>query len=168
MKKIEPGYCFESYLDKNGDYYLITDPNSRIWLKIRKDIIRYLPNKNQSCEIHHFDFETGIAIFLSASTLAVIEQKTAKLYLYDLQTRVIKPFKVANQELRFSGIVHNLLLDKNGILWVASNEGIYKVDITNKRSTHYQLDNDFEDNRVLIITEDRQGRLWLGRFMEGL
>jgi signal transduction histidine kinase/DNA-binding response OmpR family regulator len=168
IQEIRPGYCFEDYLKKTGEFHLLTDPDSNIWLKTRQDIIRYLPKSDQSCHIHHFDFEIGMAVFLSSSTLLVVDKRASRIHFYDLKTQKLRPLLIDGKAFSFSGLIHNLLLDDKDILWVASNEGLYQVDLTQKKVSHFGAGQDFEDHRVLVIEKDRHGRIWLGTVYGGV
>jgi PAS domain S-box-containing protein len=71
------------------------------------------------------------------------------------------PYSLSNN------VVPRLLVDHNGTLWVATDDGLNRFDSATGRFTNYKLD----PQRVvsyLELVEDREGALWLGTDSSGL
>lgn len=60
--------------------------------------------------------------------------------------------------------VNNIYQDKQGFIWVCTDNGLYEFDGTDFRSyTHRQNDTtSLMDNSVLTVHEDRNGNFWVG------
>jgi ligand-binding sensor domain-containing protein len=54
-----------------------------------------------------------------------------------------------------------LFKDRSGMLWVASNRFLDKLDPTTEKFTHYQVEPDDPAGTVVHISQDRAGVLWL-------
>ena len=69
-----------------------------------------------------------------------------------------------------AGSINAFLVDRSGLLWIASKEGLYAYD--GYRFTGYQHDLDdpasLVDNWVRVLFEDRTGTLWVGTNSGGL
>lgn len=67
--------------------------------------------------------------------------------------------------------VHALLEDKNGLMWIATEKGLYSYDPSGK-SKHYPLKEDKSEssnkNDIRAIAEATDDRLWIGTFGSGL
>jgi ligand-binding sensor domain-containing protein len=59
-----------------------------------------------------------------------------------------------------SGGVKCLLQDQHGYLWLGTGAGLCRYDGT--EFVTYTTADGLADNRIMVICEDRQGRLWLG------
>ena len=67
--------------------------------------------------------------------------------------------------------VHALLEDRNGLMWIATEKGLYSYDPSGK-SKHYPLKEDKSEssnkNDIRAIAEATDDRLWIGTFGSGL
>jgi len=67
-----------------------------------------------------------------------------------------------------SDIVTRFLVDHNGTLWVATDDGLNRFNPATGRFTVYKLDPQGRTVSYLDIAEDRKGALWLGTNSLGL
>jgi PAS domain S-box-containing protein len=65
-------------------------------------------------------------------------------------------------------VVPRLLVDHNGTLWAATNDGLNRFDETTGRFTVYKLDSQKRTVSYLELVEDQKGVLWLGTDSSGL
>ncbi len=72
------------------------------------------------------------------------------------------PYSLSND------IVTRLLIDHNGALWVATNDGLNRFDPATGRFTVYKPDPPKRIVDYLELVEDRKGALWLGTDSSGL
>ncbi len=72
------------------------------------------------------------------------------------------PYSLSND------IVPRLLVDHNGTLWVATNDGLNRFNGATGRFTVYKLDPQTRIVSYLELVEDRNGALWLGTDSSGL
>ncbi|HXQ34748.1 MAG TPA: two-component regulator propeller domain-containing protein, partial [Anaerolineales bacterium] len=64
-------------------------------------------------------------------------------------------------------IVPRLLVDHNGTLWAATDDGLDRFDAIHNRFITYRMSHQQRDH-YLELSEDRQGILWLGTDSSGL
>ncbi len=78
------------------------------------------------------------------------------LYLYDRNRNYFEKY--------FRGTVYDLIQDRNKDYWLGTGNGALKIDIKTGLAKHYQLDNNdpgsLGGERILVVYEDRSGRLW--------
>ncbi|MES2593590.1 MAG: two-component regulator propeller domain-containing protein [Bacteroidota bacterium] len=72
----------------------------------------------------------------------------------------------AEQGFKTEGSVWDFMEDKNGSLWFATNNGVYKYD--GKTFINYTTHQGLADNKVWCITEDKNGFIWFGTDEGGL
>ena len=157
--------CLSSSNDFPGGATLLTDPQGMVWLKSGWRITRYAPSEDGSCLSYPFNTEVKFAAFLSDKKLALIEEKTYQLVIYDLQTQKSEPIPEFAQ---FKGVPHYIYVAPDNVLWVSTNKGLYKVNWLTGETKYYGDTPDFEDNRILVIHDDEKGRLWLGTVNRGI
>jgi ligand-binding sensor domain-containing protein len=58
-------------------------------------------------------------------------------------------------------LISALFKDRSGMLWVASNRFLDRLDPTTEKFTHYQVEPDDPAETVVHISQDRAGMLWL-------
>ncbi|MEN0005754.1 MAG: ATP-binding protein [Bacteroidota bacterium] len=158
--------CFTKSYASYGRKELLCSPDGTAWVKSEQYLTPFVRNKQRDCINYAFDFPLGTSIFLSESTLVIIEEHTKKLILYDLEKQQQIP--LPGPGIHFQNRVHSLHCTPSNILWVASNAGLYKVNLSTGVSKLYGSAPDFEDHRILSIIEDDQGKLWLGTTSRGI
>ena len=72
------------------------------------------------------------------------------------------PYSLSND------IVTRLLVDHNGTLWVATDDGVNRFNAATGRFTVYRPDPQGRTVSYLELVEDRKGALWLGTASSGL
>jgi ligand-binding sensor domain-containing protein/signal transduction histidine kinase len=58
-------------------------------------------------------------------------------------------------------LISALFKDRSGMLWVASNRLLDRLDPTTERFTHYKVEPDDATGPIVHISQDRTGMLWL-------
>lgn len=69
-----------------------------------------------------------------------------------------------------SNIVHSILQDKRGFMWLGTDKGLNRYDgRTFVLFTHNEKDtNSLSDNNITALYEDRSGRIWIGTQNNGV
>jgi ligand-binding sensor domain-containing protein len=72
-----------------------------------------------------------------------------------------------------SSWIHSILEDRNGTIWIASDQGLYRVmpststDGGRGDTGRFLLDYGFSSDKVISLYEDCEGTLWFGTMGEG-
>lgn len=96
----------------------------------------------------------------------------SKLFHVDLSSQVSAEFLLPIS-LR-NGIVdiRDLLIDRKGYIWLATDHGIIKIDPVSKKTFHYKRGNvklgELSTNAFWSVFEDSLGNIWLGTDKKGL
>jgi signal transduction histidine kinase/CheY-like chemotaxis protein len=164
---IPEGHCLANKDDFEGGIMLLSDPTGKVWLKSKYALSRYEPAADGSCI--HYTFEDAVrkAIFLTEHQLALIDQNTNQLSIYDLRDKSYTKLS-AFSNLSKNGVWHDLLSAPGHILWLTTNDGLYRVDWAADEVQHFGGTADFVDNRIIAIHDDQKGQLWLGTVNSGI
>jgi PAS domain S-box-containing protein len=89
-----------------------------------------------------------------------LDRRTGKFQTY--LHNPADPYSLSND------VVTRLLVDHNGMLWVATNDGLNRFNAATERFTVYKPDPPKSIVDYLELVEDRKGALWLGTDSSGL
>ncbi|MDP3432651.1 MAG: two-component regulator propeller domain-containing protein [Bacteroidota bacterium] len=83
---------------------------------------------------------------------------------FSVREQKIKPFLDSEQFLR--GNAYGFETDKDGNLWIATFNGVYKYSLKDKSIVNYnKLNSGLKCDEIFEITFDSKGRLWLGTML---
>ncbi|MCB0642412.1 MAG: hypothetical protein KDC44_12265, partial [Phaeodactylibacter sp.] len=145
----------------------VNDDSGRIWKIWRKFIIRYDPVSGQ-CTNYEFEDSPLFFSLLDTNRLALFFRGPTQLYFFDLQTRALTVYEENGRPKDFSRMIQEIHDSGDGLLWLVTSNGLWRVDYKQEHSRHIGFSQDFQDFRFLAIYEDEQGILWLGTTKGGL
>lgn len=61
-----------------------------------------------------------------------------------------------------NAFINALLCNRKEVLWIATNNGLFRFHIPTRRFIKYDVSHGLPSNAVTSITEDDKGRLWIG------
>ena len=113
-----------------------------------------------------------------SDVIAITEDRSGSLWIgtyghglfrFDRRTARFKRYRhdTADKYSVSDDIIPRLLVDRDGSLWAATDDGLDRFDAAHERFITYRP-NPQERGQNLEITEDRQGVLWLGTNSSGL
>ena len=95
-----------------------------------------------------------------------------KLFQIDLNSLKITEFLLPENLQNENVNIRDLLVDKKGYVWLATDHGILKIDPTSKKTIHFQSGNiklgQLSTNAIWSVFEDSFGSLWFGTDKKGL
>ncbi|MEM9820506.1 MAG: two-component regulator propeller domain-containing protein, partial [Bacteroidota bacterium] len=95
-------------------------------------------------------------------------QATGFLYLLDLETGVSQSIDHNGTPYEVDGHVHQMIYGKRGHLWLATSNGLHKINPFTGAHEIIGLEAPFKDTRFMSMEQDESGRLWLGTPLDGL
>ncbi|PHN06676.1 ligand-binding sensor domain-containing protein [Flavilitoribacter nigricans] len=144
---------------------IIPDKDGKLWFISRSYLVRYDPATND-CESFNFG-KRGALFAFAREGLAVYQHSRNQISFMDVRTQQAVAFGDGVQQ-QFEGFVRDILVDQQGLVWIPTNNGLWKIDIDRGESEVLGLENGFTDSRFTSIFEDAGGRLWLGTYFGGL
>lgn len=135
------------------------------WFSSGRSLVRLDSNANYSA-FPVGEYFTKFA-FLDRQTIALALEDN-QFYLYDLQTQRLQPWLEEGAPLSFHSDVHQILPVNDSILWVASLQGLWRINWKAGKSKRYGRSDGFADERFMCIHPGEKGTFWLGTYGGGL
>ncbi|HMQ88117.1 MAG TPA: ATP-binding protein [Flavilitoribacter sp.] len=146
---------------------LYKDRNGHIWTNDVDKMIEYDPVSN-TCKQHFCQAEIfRLFAFISDRKIALVNRNEA-LYIHDLAAQKTEPFLVDGKQLIFPGYTHAVIYGLHNLLWVATAQGLWKIDINTHKTEVLGYEPPFDSPSFLCMDQDDRGRLWLGTPLHGL
>jgi len=177
-------------LSQNRIEKLYVDFTGDIWLGSKSGIDRYNPDCD--CFIRYSSHESAPSNQQAGQINAFAEDRDNNLWIgtqegglfrYELESDKFTRFldNPNNPNNLLEDEVRVLLVDKNNDLWIGTGEpfdatisggGLIRLDLQTGNTKRFLHDpanpNSLIDNRVSALTEDRDGKLWVGTCQSGL
>lgn len=161
----------EASLSGNGVNQVFIDSTGNVWMATSDGVLnRYIPETKNFQHIRDFeDLETEVlAIAEDKDKMFWIGTSTQGLFKYDpAKSSVIDRFVTGEGR---GSLSHNkvrvLMIDKDDVLWVGTENGLNKFNAKDGTFKHYfNRNNDrfsLADNRIREMFQDQDGVLWFG------
>jgi ligand-binding sensor domain-containing protein/signal transduction histidine kinase len=136
-------------------------------------------NRNNSAEFRFTHFDLGKDVQVSTIT----EDRSNNLWIgtyhyclfkYNTKTEELTHFKDDPNAINSfrSELIHSVMIDRAGTLWISCQSGIYKYDHQKEKLRQYAVGSSTPYTpgyrKISAICEDRENNLWLGAWGEGL
>ena len=144
---------------------LIPDDEGQLWFISNNYLVQYHPETN-ACSCYDLGQNIKLFGFLDKSRLVVQDNRNS-IAFFDLNTqRYFSPGPGIPENL--GDLVRDIFVDSKGILWIPTNNGLWRIDFERGESQKLGPEDGFSDFRFTSIYEGPQGRLWLGAYFGGL
>lgn len=168
-----PKLIYTIYYDKAGILWLTTYERELIKIVLQGNDFSQQLLAEQSASIS--DNEVRGVLYDRKNRLW-LGAKSGKTYVYQDNHPLTGLFD--NEPGQGLGLVYSMLQDSHGNIWLGTKgNGLYKASPLNKEETRYHLthfpanhndSNSLPCNEVYSLLEDRQGKIWIGSFDNGL
>lgn len=163
---ITNNYIVDIKQDKSGNIWVGT-ANGLSKIDIKTDIITNYNMNDEEKTLSHYN----IGDILITKSGDVLVGTSDGLNIYNEETDEF--YRIFNKENDLSSqYIRSLAEDENQNIWVATNNGIDKIDIKNKKNiiTFKEGDSKFNisENDIYVVRYDPEGYIWAGAFKEGL
>jgi signal transduction histidine kinase/ligand-binding sensor domain-containing protein/CheY-like chemotaxis protein len=164
----------ETSLAGRGVHAFLEDSSGRFWIGTTSGLDLMI---DDSGVFEHYQ-QGGAADYI----LSIIEMHpgyllvgtAAGLWIFDIENRSWKQISDpygSKKSVLGEMFIQDVFKDSNGIIWVGTENGVYKQSIT-KAFAHYKNNpedpNSLSDNTVRSFKEDIDGTLWVGTLTGGL
>ncbi len=153
--------------------------DEKVWMsaawyhpKERTGLQWYDPKTNESDHIptevkfQKFIFinDEEVALFTDDGTF----ENLGDMYLFNIQSKELRPFLHNNIPLSLGAMVNDLIYDGDSLLWVGAQNGLWQIDISAEKVVHFSESEYLQHQNVLCINEGENGNLWLGTNKSGV
>ncbi len=144
---------------------IIPDNKGNLWFITHDYLVRYHP-PTQACQ--SFDLgKEGWLFAIIREGLIIFQHGRRGISFFDLHTGQPVSFG-PGIPATLNGFIRDILVDSKGIVWIPTNNGLWRIDTDQEQSEVLGLEHGFADFRFTSIFEDDEGRLWLGTYFGGL
>jgi signal transduction histidine kinase/ligand-binding sensor domain-containing protein/DNA-binding response OmpR family regulator len=168
-----PNLIYTIYYDLAGILWLTTYEKELVKITLQSnDFKQQLP----ALQMHSVTDNEVRGIFYDNKNRLWLGAKSGKLYVYQNNQPI--GIQLENAPREGIGLVYSITQDSRNNIWLGTKgKGLYKATPVNKEETRYHLTHWFPDKSrpnslrgkdIYAVLEDRQGRVWIGTFDEGL
>ncbi len=166
---------------KDGSYDFFQPPDSslRILTSVQQTKDQHLWMTNRLGTLHRYDlvkkepdiFPIGLDfekfIFINETEVALFSME-GQFFIYDIKTRTKRPYFIEGVPFSVNSVVKDLLLESDSLLWVATQRGLWSVDLLNHQSKHFDQVDILKDANIMCINQGKNRELWLGTAQDGV
>ncbi|MCB9333505.1 MAG: hypothetical protein H6574_20795 [Lewinellaceae bacterium] len=143
---------------------LIKSTDGFWWYGSKNALVRFDCNKVRT------NFPVGVYfekfILLDAKNIALASD--GQIFFYNILTKERRVWQENGKPLIIPGDINQMFLSKDSTLWIASLQGLWQLSLRSGKSKKFGRGEGFRDERIMCISEDGSGRLWLGTYAGGL
>lgn len=166
--KYEHNFGDDSSLPGNLVFFTYEDSKKNLWITTITGVAIYDHDNNNFRSISRTLILRGL---VEANDGRIFGASTTGLKVFDPEKNNFVPFQDQNN-LEINTFCNGVVKDKEGNLWVATNQGLYMINLKNNSVSHYkhnfQNKQSLSSNLVFDLFVDKNNRLWLGTGGEGL
>lgn len=145
----------------------VLDKDHILWAARQEDsLLRYDLNLEQA---DHFslglDFDKFT--FLNPDEIALIS-RDGRLFIYNLKEQLKRPFLHQGVPFSIAGRANDLHLTADNILWIATQNGLWRIRLERKEVSHFDRSNGLPGDNIMCMLPAKDGRLWLGTVQAGI
>ena len=176
---IKTGIVYKSKFEREQYDYIYSleiDNNVDIWFATKNGIYKY---DHEADILSNFNIDIDEEIYSDITYILCDENNDlwfasySGLIKYNEESNLTTLYKTDKQSVNslVSNNINCLLEDSNGLLWIGTDNGISKLNITEQISNEINLilkENEIEQTNINSIIEDSEGDLWIGTKYHGL
>ena len=148
-------------------WMMAKDKGGGIWMGSRSGLYKYVRNENRFDDLSKdsvlskYSHRNIQALFLDSRNRLWIGIMNVGLVIYDVDQKKQKLLTIKDSQItdtRFSSLAE----DKDGIIWIGSEEGLTAHDPVKNCSRFFFRENGLPSNRTNNIMVDSFNRIWIG------
>ncbi|MBN2710195.1 MAG: response regulator [Calditrichaceae bacterium] len=158
----------KGFLQNNSIESIYQDRQNTIWVGTSRGFLHRYNYETDSFEnfqiqANDYTYFSIVDIFEDSRHNLWIGTISAKLFLFDRENqRFIPKFR----KILFSYSVKGIKEDKDRLLWVGTNLGLYKINPVTEKHTFYRHDpnnpGSLSNGKITYIYRDQDDRMWIG------
>ncbi|WP_447642570.1 MULTISPECIES: two-component regulator propeller domain-containing protein [Chitinophagaceae] len=151
-------------LKSNFVYHLCKTSRNEIWLGTSSGVYVYNRKKNNFTSIDCLKNGSYYGtLFEAADSTIWLGDYYGKISFYNPDKKIYGDLRLfrQSQDILSSKSLNYLTQSKDKLLWIATSDGLYSVDLTTKAVRSYSVANGLPSNLAYTVTEDLQNRLWI-------
>lgn len=145
---------------------IIHQDHDKIWFSGGQELVSYQQNSCTTFPVNQIFDKFN---FLSEQEVILATIYEYDVFIYNLAQKQLRPF-ITNEGLAFNtgGKVNQIMMTKDGYIWMATLNGLWKINPKTKEVIQLNEKNGLANNQVICIHEAKDGKIWLGMINGGL
>lgn len=152
---------------KVRNYGQLVSGTGQLWYPVEGKELACYHLSNRSFQYYSVGEEFDKFNFIQPREIALVNTKN-EVFRYNLDQHNISPVGKNGVPLQLGGTANELFVDKSGVLWIASLNGLWRVEPQTGESKHLGKADGFVDDRIMCISEAENGEFWLGTLGGGI
>ena len=166
--KYERNFNDANSLPGNMVFYTYEDSKKNLWVATLSGVAIYDHDNNNFKTINRTLTLRGL---VEADDGRIFGASTTGLKVFDPKKNNFVPFQDQNN-FEINTFCNRVTKDKKGNIWVATNQGLYMINLKNNSVSHYkhnpQNNQSLASDIIFDLFIDKTDRLWVGTGGEGL
>lgn len=104
--------------------------------------------------------------FLDAETAVIVAEN--RLFRYHIPARKLVPVLTKGKPVQLNKAVNQIYVDPDRVVWLAALDGLHRIDLKTGAYRLIGRAEGFQDERMMCLEADADGRLWIGTYGGGL
>lgn len=160
---------------------ILQDRKGQLWVGTTTGLLQ-MSRPGISTGILHYKHQPGTPTSISADFVTTLaEDRYGKLWVgthsnglnaFDANTKTFTRFLHTNGPSIISNTIRKVLIDKQGQLWIGTQEGVSILDETGRHLQSYQQNDrdpaSLSHNSVHNLFQDRSDNIWIGTWFGGI
>ncbi len=146
---------------------IIYQGNEKIWFASGKYLVSY-HKKQKIFTTFPTNQEFDKFAFLNEKEVILADFIQNQVFIYNLDQNQLQPYSIAGTPLNIGGRANEIMLSQDSIIWIASLNGLWKIEQPSGKVFHLNEKNGLSNNQVICIYENNDGKIWIGMLNGGL
>ena len=138
-----------------------------MWFSAGQDLICYQKQQN-FCTSYPINQQVDKFNFLSEKEIILTSIQQGDVYIYNIDQKKLRPYSIGGTPLNVGSKTNEILISKDGTIWIATLNGLWKIDQKSNNVLHLNEQNGLNNNQVICIREADDGKIWMGMINGGL
>ncbi|GLB49596.1 hybrid sensor histidine kinase/response regulator [Neptunitalea lumnitzerae] len=149
-------------------------PSGNVYISSPQNVFKYIPENNSFQKIiYDTDFKSSGTIITimkcNGNNELLIGTKDNGAFLFTIDSHIMKPILPEKENPLF---VRDFLIKDKNELWIASESGLFIVNIENGDYLNFKKDYgnpySLSDNAIYALVEDKEGGVWISSYFGGV
>jgi ligand-binding sensor domain-containing protein/serine phosphatase RsbU (regulator of sigma subunit) len=168
---IDEAFVFYNFKSEGfgNDILSVTADKEYFWLGSRKVIFRIdsknSSNRNIYSEKNGIPSDAITTLFSAPDGILWIGTEKSGLYKMEINSGAIRKFFSSSNSLENK---INAIKSRSGLLWIATNGGVFSFNLKTGVQNHYSTDTDLPHNKINDLFIDSKGVVWIATKSNGL
>lgn len=143
---------------------ILRDAGGNFWVPYDSQLVRF--RETGACA--RFFVGKDFLRFAFADAATVVLAAEDQVFSYDIPTQRLTTLPANGPPVKLNGVANAIYPAQDGTVWVAALDGLHRFNLKTGAYRKLGRQEGFQDERMMCIEADKDGRLWVGTYGGGL